>query len=37
MSAPVAQQMIAGSADYQQYSTKVFLWLGAAYLAAAAT
>lgn len=34
ITSPLAQQMIAGSADYQQYPTKVFLWLGVAYLIA---
>ncbi|MCK0111809.1 MFS transporter [Ornithinimicrobium sp. F0845] len=34
ITSPLAQQMIAGSADYQQYPTKVFLWLGIAYLVA---
>ncbi|USQ77651.1 L-lactate MFS transporter [Ornithinimicrobium cryptoxanthini] len=34
ITSPLAQQMIAGSEDYQQYPTKVFLWLGVAYLVA---
>ncbi|MFW5468764.1 OFA family MFS transporter [Knoellia sp. CPCC 206435] len=34
ITSPVAQGMIAGSADYQRYPTKVFLWLGMAYLVA---
>lgn len=34
ITSPVAQRMIAGSEDYQQYPTKVFLWLGIAYLVA---
>jgi OFA family oxalate/formate antiporter-like MFS transporter len=32
ITSPLAQRMIAGSEDYQQYPTKVFLWLGIAYL-----
>ena len=34
ITSPLAQRMIEGSADYQQYPTKVFLWLGLAYLVA---
>lgn len=34
ITSPVAQQMIASSEDFQQYPTKVFLWLGVAYLVA---
>ncbi|MEO6020061.1 MAG: OFA family MFS transporter [Knoellia sp.] len=34
ITSPVAQRMIAGNADYQRYPTKVFLWLGIAYLIA---
>lgn len=34
ITSPVAQRMIEGSADYQRYPTKVFLWLGLAYLVA---
>ncbi|WP_432558392.1 L-lactate MFS transporter [Granulicoccus sp. GXG6511] len=34
ITSPVAQAMISGSADYQQFPTKVFLWLGIAYLVA---
>ena len=34
ITSPVAQRMIEGSADYQRYPTKVFLWLGIAYLIA---
>ncbi|WP_370891014.1 OFA family MFS transporter [Janibacter sp. GXQ6167] len=32
ITSPLAQRMIAGSEDFQQYPTKVFLWLGLAYL-----
>ncbi len=32
ITSPLAQRMIASSEDYQQYPTKVFLWLGVAYL-----
>ena len=34
ITSPVAQRMIQGSEDYQRYPTKVFLWLGMAYLVA---
>lgn len=34
ITSPLAQMMIDGSADYQRYPTKVFLWLGLAYLVA---
>ena len=34
ITSPLAQMMINGSADYQRYPTKVFLWLGLAYLVA---
>ncbi len=34
ITSPLAQRLIASSADYQQYPTKVFLWLGLAYLVA---
>ncbi|GAA1242010.1 MFS transporter [Janibacter melonis] len=34
ITSPLAQRMIAGSEDYQRYPTKVFLWLGLAYLVA---
>ena len=34
ITSPVAQRMIASSEDYQRYPTKVFLWLGLAYLVA---
>ena len=34
ITSPVAQRMIAGSEDFQRYPTKVFLWLGIAYLVA---
>lgn len=34
ITSPVANMMIEGSADYQTYPTKVFLWLGLAYLVA---
>jgi OFA family oxalate/formate antiporter-like MFS transporter len=34
ITSPLAQMMINGSEDYQRYPTKVFLWLGLAYLVA---
>ena len=34
ITSPLAQRMIQGSEDYQRYPTKVFLWLGMAYLVA---
>lgn len=34
ITSPVMQRMIASSEDYQQYPTKIFLWLGIAYLVA---
>lgn len=34
ITSPLAQAMIDASADYQRYPTKVFLWLGIAYLVA---
>lgn len=34
ITSPLAQAMIEASADYQRYPTKVFLWLGLAYLVA---
>jgi OFA family oxalate/formate antiporter-like MFS transporter len=34
ITSPLAQRMIQGSEDYQRYPTKVFLWLGIAYLVA---
>ena len=34
ITSPLAQRMIQGSEDYQRYPTKVFLWLGLAYLVA---
>ncbi|MDO5681684.1 MAG: OFA family MFS transporter [Propionibacteriaceae bacterium] len=34
ITSPVAQAMISGSADFQRYPTKVFLFLGIAYLIA---
>ncbi|WP_228254983.1 L-lactate MFS transporter [Ornithinimicrobium avium] len=34
ITSPLAQALIDSSADYQRYPTKVFLWLGLAYLVA---
>lgn len=34
ITSPLAQRLIDSSADYQKYPTKVFLWLGIAYLIA---
>ncbi|GGK72467.1 OFA family MFS transporter [Ornithinimicrobium pekingense] len=34
ITSPLAQAMIGASEDYQRYPTKVFLWLGLAYLVA---
>ena len=34
ITSPLAQRMIQGNEDYQRYPTKVFLWLGLAYLVA---